>query len=179
MAHPFSPNPQPWFDRAVSGLSQLPARLMLAVEDWREHFALDAELADLSAHGALDQALADVGLSRSEIPRVRKGHPSAVRQLTEVMRRLGLNPAELARDRNLKEVEWRCIECRAWHQCRAWLASNESGDGYRAFCPNIAAFDEILEKRGAARSKSPCSCAASDVRGGILTELQATMGEFY
>ena len=146
MAYQRSLNHPRWFDRAVLALCDLPSRLMLAIEDWREHFALESELGELSAHGTLDRALADVGLSRSEIPRLLKGHPSAIRQLIEVMRRAGINFTELARDQALKEIEWRCIECRSWHRCRAWIASNQPGDGYRAFCPNTSAFDELRKR---------------------------------
>jgi len=155
MAHPRSQNHYQWFDSAVLALSNLPSRFMMAIEDWREDFVLECELAELAGHGALDRAIADVGLSQSEIPRLLKGHSGAVRQLTEVMRRAGIDPADLTRDRTLKEIEWRCIECRSWHQCRAWLTANETGDGYRAFCPNVATFDEIRKREGLFKAGLP------------------------
>jgi len=143
---------------------------------WREHFALECELAELAAHGALDHALADVGLSRSEMPRLLKGHPGAIRQLTEMTQRAGINAAVLARDQSLKEIKWRCIECRSWRQCRAWLAANETGDGYRVFCPNVDAFDEMRKREVSVLSEPHCPHAA-DLEGGILTELEAVKGE--
>jgi hypothetical protein len=179
MAHLRSLNPHQWLDNAVLAVSRLPSCLMLAVEEWRGHFQLECELADLAAHGALDRALADVGLSQSEIPRLLKGHPGAVRRLTEVMRRAGINAADLAHDQALKEIEWRCIECRSWRQCRAWLASNETGDGYRAFCPNLNAFDEIRRERVSRQSEERRPHSADTRGGGILNELETLKGQLY
>ena len=40
----------------------------------------------------------------------------------------------------------RCRACRNVEECQHWLARGETVEGYRAFCPNALAFDELPRK---------------------------------
>src|SRR5579859_8206644 len=112
MAHPHVVSR--WLDQAAHAVTRLPSRLMLTLEDWREHSSLAGELDALAAHGELDRTLTEAGLSSSDVPRLLKGHPGAARQLPEMMRRVGIDPTRLPITPETREIEWRCTDCRSW-----------------------------------------------------------------
>ncbi len=156
-----------WLEQAFHALTRLPSRLMLTLEDWRERSSLAHEFDALAAHGELDRTLIEAGLSPSDVPRLLKGHPGAARQLPAMMRRVGIDSSQLPSTAALREIEWRCTECRSWRRCRAWLAAGGGGQGYRVFCPNAAELEQIRDRSAVAR------CGQS----GVLHELEAMRGQ--
>jgi hypothetical protein len=174
MAHPrvFSR----WLDQAVQALARLPSNFMLTIEDWRERSSLARELDGLAAHGELGRTLIEAGLSPSDVPRLLKGHPGAGRQLPEMMRRVGIDTAILPTTPEIREIEWRCTDCRSWRQCREWLASDDGDHGYRAFCPNATALERVRDRQELRRAGRDRPAGG---RSGILRELDAMRGQIY
>jgi hypothetical protein len=160
-------------DQALHALARLPSRLMLTIEDWRERSSLMHELDALAAHGELGRTLLEAGLSPNDVPRLLKGNPGAGRQLPEMMRRVGIDPALLPITSETREIEWRCTDCRSWRRCRDWLASSDDEHGYRAFCPNGAALEEIRDRQ----ELRPAERDHPAMLGGILCELDAIRGQ--
>lgn len=150
--------------KAGAAMAWLPDWIRLTIEGWREHGRLRRELDRLRQRDELDRTLTDTGLSQSDVPRLMHAHPRTPQQLADMMRRLGINRAKLPHDAqtagSLRTIEWSCGECTAWRRCRAWLASGEIPNEYRAFCPNAAAFDE-LRRAEAAASAAPDAPASS------------------
>src|SRR5690348_5498302 len=147
-----------WMQRVAAALSQAGSRVSDAVDAWRERRGLARELAQLDAHGEFDRTLADNGLSSSDVPRLMHAHPGAARQLANMMSRLGVDRRRLvvtpAVAGELRDIEWRCGECRSWRQCRAWLDSEEAPERYRSFCPNTDALDRLRERQRLAVGKT-------------------------
>jgi uncharacterized protein YjiS (DUF1127 family) len=142
---------------AVRAIATIPGRLAQAVEGWREHRAIDCELAELAAQGNLDRVLDDVGLTRSDIPSLLKGHPGAARQLAEMLERLGIAPRDIAANHDMREVELRCIGCASWRRCRKWLRSGAADDRWQGFCPNAGTYARMLAKpETPAGEAAPC-----------------------
>jgi hypothetical protein len=108
-------------------IAALTDRILVIIEGWRERRRLRRELNDLPL----------------DIPRLMKAHPGASRQLADMMRRLGIDRAAMPHMPRLRDIEWRCGECKNWRKCRRWLASRDAADEYRAFCPNAEAYDEL------------------------------------
>jgi hypothetical protein len=167
MAAPSHSNAQGPIRRAFAFLAQLPEAMLLTIEGWRERALLRRELDDLNQRGELERTLVDCGISPSELPRLMRAHPRARQQLAEMMERLGIDRAALARRpaaaEALRAIDWRCGGCTAWLKCRAWLASRDAPERYRAFCPNAAALDELRRSESA-------------VSGGVLIELASEKG---
>jgi hypothetical protein len=163
-----------WLDQTVHAFAQLPSRLMLRAEDWRERSSLAHEFDALMAHGELYRTLFEAGLSPSDVPRLLNGHPGAGRQLPEMMRRMGIDPGRLSITSETRDIEWRCTECRTWRRCRNWLASGEDGEGYRAFCPNAAALEALRDLHLPHRVDQPPLAGSGS---GILGELEAIKGQ--
>jgi hypothetical protein len=156
-----------WMQRVAVALSRAGSRISTTVQAWRERRVLERELAQLHAHGEYDRVLADNGLSSSDVPRLLHAHPGAARQLADMMSRLGVDRRRLvvtpAVAGELRDIEWRCGECRSWRQCRAWLDAGEVPERYRSFCPNTAALDRLRDRQRTAVGKS---------RSGVLAELR-------
>jgi hypothetical protein len=161
-------------------LSSLPLRISLALAGWRERRALASELATLRMQGELERTLADSGVSPSEVLRLFRQHPGAGRQFREMSDRIGVDRARLpltqATGAALRDMEWRCGECRAWRDCRAWLASGLWSDGYIRFCPNAAALEQMRDEQRA----QPAETAPEPYPPpGILAELKAKAGQYF
>jgi uncharacterized protein YjiS (DUF1127 family) len=118
------------------------------VRVWHERRALKRELCELD-----DSALADLGLSRSQIPYLVKAHPKAAGLLAEMLARLGLDKDELLYQQGTHEDLYRtCIMCRERRQCERWLAGGKTDEGYRVFCPNAPTLYRLVRARIAAAS---------------------------
>ncbi len=135
--------------KALASVAQLPDWILLTIEAWRERFRLRRELDDLRLHGELDRTLADSLISPLDIPRLMTAHPGTSRQLADMMRRQGIDRTALPPTTTLRDIEWRCGACADWRKCRAWLASREAPESYRAFCPNAEAFDALRRTEAA------------------------------
>lgn len=164
-----------WMQSAATAFSRVVVQVSTTLEAWRERRQLENEFAHLRAHGELDRILADSGMSGSDVARLMRAHPSAARQLNEMMSRVGLDRGRLlvtpAIAGELREMEWRCTDCRSWRHCRAWLDSGQPTDGYRAFCLNAEALERLRQHPSTVLK--PKTEAAS----GILTELELGVGQ--
>ena len=63
--------------------------------------------------------------------------------------RLGFDVPELVEGTfkcKIEAMAERCRACRNVEECQHWLARGETVEGYRAFCPNALAFDELPRK---------------------------------
>jgi hypothetical protein len=150
MAHWQSRRATPLTGGVTAAIGGLCDRVKLALEARRQRAALTRELAGLADLGELDAVLADAGINRSEVPELLRAHPDAAPQLAQMLQRLGIDPDRVAVPPLLRDVERRCIGCRTWRECRAWLARPDDGDrAWTAFCPNAEALAALAA--GAAR----------------------------
>jgi uncharacterized protein YjiS (DUF1127 family) len=133
----------------LQAIAGVPRRVALTLEAWREHIALDCELAELETQGDLDKVLDDVGLSRSDIPRLLGSHPGCAHQLARMLEALRIAPQQLESKTEMREVELRCIGCATWRRCRDWLDSEAADDRWRDFCPNANVFAPLVSRRQA------------------------------
>jgi hypothetical protein len=65
------------------------------------------------------------------------------RRMTEIMERLDVDPAKLARERGgeaYAEARARCLQCSRAQECLLWLDGNLPGD-QPTFCSNLALFE--------------------------------------
>ena len=158
-----------WRAKVAAAFAEVKSRIVLTVEGWRERRRLLNEFVDLRQKGELDRVLIDCGIAPSHLPRLLRAHPRTPQQLADMMRRLGIARAALARDtaklEALRAMEWRCGECVNWRQCRAWLEAPVAGTSYRVFCPNAETLDNLR------------STTASGTRGGVLGELDSARRE--
>jgi hypothetical protein len=143
-----------WTRKAPAPIAALTNWILITIEDWRERFRLRRELEDLRLHGEFDRTLADSLISPSDIPRLMRVHPGTSRQLADMMLCQGIDRAALACMPRMRDIEWRCGECKDWRKCRSWLASRDAPDNYRAFCPNAEAFDELRRAEHAGSNSS-------------------------
>ncbi|MBV8653078.1 MAG: hypothetical protein JO255_16560 [Alphaproteobacteria bacterium] len=137
-----------WARMILAPIAALTDRISISIEGWRERSRLRRELTDLRLNGEFDRTLADSLISAHDIPRLMKTHPGTSRQLTEMIRRQGIDCAAIPAMPRLRDIEWQCGECKEWRRCRSWLASRDAPDEYRAFCPNAEAFDELPRAAG-------------------------------
>lgn len=159
-----------WMRKSFASLARWPGWIRLEVDGWRERYRLRREFDNLELQGELGRTLLDSGIAPSDVPRLMHAHPRTAEQLAEMIKRLGIdrvasacNPATAEA---LRAMEWRCGECADWRKCRTWLDGGDSGESYRAFCPNAEALDEL--RTAGAPLRQPC---------GVLAELAARSGE--
>lgn len=164
-----------WPRKAGASMARLPDWIRLTLQGWREHGRLRRELEGLRQNDELERTLADTGLSQSDVPRLMHAHPRTPQQLADMMRRLGIRRGQLPHDAQtagrLRAIEWRCGDCATWRQCRAWLASGEATEEYRAFCPNAAAFDELR------RAETAVAGEALSESSGVVAEFPPVRGQ--
>ncbi len=116
-----------------------------AIRAWRVRRGLEKELAPLD-----ESALADIGLTRGQVPVVVQAYPIAPRLLRRMMERLGIDDSLVnALPGGLVELQRNCVMCSARNLCKRWLRSPTPAAGYRAFCPNAASFDGLLRNPAA------------------------------
>jgi uncharacterized protein YjiS (DUF1127 family) len=162
-----------WFRKTRHSLAEKLGSIRLVLEGWREHARLRQELGALEQRGELDRTLTDTGIAPSDVPRLLRAHPHTPEQLSQMMRRIGLDRATLPHSpavvERLRAIEWRCGECTDWRRCHAWLAADEAPENYHRFCPNAEAFDELRHLLAAESREAPAR--------GVLAELAETHGE--
>jgi uncharacterized protein YjiS (DUF1127 family) len=145
----------------------------LSIESWRERSRLRRELNDLDQRGELGRTLQDTGMTWSDVSRLMRAHPHTQQQLAQMMKHLGINRSTMSsRPRGveaLRAMEWQCGECTNWRKCRAWLASTQGPESYRAFCPNAAALDDL-------RCSEAAGSSVSARKRGVLVELRSEEG---
>jgi uncharacterized protein YjiS (DUF1127 family) len=132
-------------DRVVRQLSATIAGTVDALEVQHRRRTLERQLNALD-----DRAIADIGIAREQIPAIASAYPEAPQLLRRMMERLGVAPAPLLSDGNLRrEMEWNCAACSNRSPCRRWLKAAKPADAYRSFCPNAAALDQLSIAQGA------------------------------
>jgi hypothetical protein len=65
------------------------------------------------------------------------------RRMAEIMERLDVDPAKLARERGgeaYAEARARCLQCSWAHECLLWLDGNPAGN-QPTFCSNLPLFE--------------------------------------
>jgi uncharacterized protein YjiS (DUF1127 family) len=126
-------------ERFARGLSAAVDGAVDAIEAQRRRCALEQQLNALDARG-----MADIGITREQIPAVASAYPEAPLLLRRMMDRIGAAPEALLRDGALRrEMEWNCVACANRSQCRRWLKSAVPADAYRTFCPNADGLDRL------------------------------------
>lgn len=140
-----------------SGGSGLLSRVAGAIHDWRARVRQWRELEDLASCGVLDDILADVGASRAEIPIIMHAYPGSARRHAEMMRWMGVDRKSLPATAEIRDAQWRCVRCAAWHECDDWLRSPESKRAVPGFCPNLGTFWRFraAQARRAAANEEP------------------------
>ena len=133
-------------DRVVRQLAATVAGAVDALEIQHRRRVLERQLNALD-----DRAISDIGIARDQIPAIASAYPGAPQLLRRMMERLGVAPAPLLRDANLRrEMEWNCTACTNRSPCRRWLkAAKPAADAYRSFCPNAAALDRLSSAQAA------------------------------
>ncbi len=127
------PSPPQWIARAISGIAELPSRIVTAIEDWRERDILQREFAELGARGELDRVLEDAGMSRCDISILLKNGFVVRRQLGHMFERLGVNLDRRLPTVTMREIHWRCMRCDSRRRCQEWLTSGMSDNAFRGF----------------------------------------------
>lgn len=125
------------FDFRHSGLL---ARIAEAFHDWRARAQQWREFNVLAQSGALDDVLAEAGVSRAELPAVIQAYPQSGRRHVAMMRWMGVDPAALPHTPETREAQWHCIHCAASRACDHWLALPTDRRPFPRFCPNVEVF---------------------------------------
>ena len=132
-------------DRVVRQLSAAIAGTVDALDVQHRRRVLERQLNALD-----DRAISDIGIARDQIPAIASAYPGAPQLLRRMMERLGVAPAPLLRDANLRrELEWNCMACANRSPCRRWLKAAMPADAYRSFCPNAAGLDRLSRAQAA------------------------------
>jgi hypothetical protein len=112
------------------------------------------------------------------------GRTGAARRLTRMMQQRRVDPAALWAAGELRDAEWRCMQCRSWQRCESWLARDELRRGAPSFCPNAPSFDLIRARRSLVELRAgpdPAARApiAGTAAGGVLAELEEIRGQTF
>jgi hypothetical protein len=73
-----------------------------------------------------------------------RAHPRAARQRAAMTRWLGVDLTRPSATREVRDIEWRCLQCSTWRECRSWLASPEEDRPLPTFCPNMDTFNRLV-----------------------------------
>ena len=87
--------------------------------------------------------------SVKQTPRDERAAEQQPLLMRHMLNRLGFRTARLYGgdfEEKVAELEKRCAMCREMEACRLWLAEGEDAEAYRAFCPNVEAFDALPRK---------------------------------
>ena len=128
-------------ERLVGRLYSCGGAIGKATEKILQRQTLEREL-----NGLNDRQLRDLGVTRDQIPLLVSAHPEATELLTRMLERLGITEAEIDSNIGLRDVLKRtCAFCLVRQECRRFLKlpNREDTDGYRAFCPNAAEFEDL------------------------------------
>jgi len=132
---------------AAGGLSDLAKHyargLIGQLKVWQERRTLERELGDLD-----DASLADLGLTRAQIPQFVKAYPEAGELLQGMLARLDLaGDAATILGATYEDLLRTCAMCTERRQCRRWLASGKLDESYEEFCPNAWVLDQLRRAR--------------------------------
>ena len=119
------------------------SRLVQALRDRRARARQWREFDDLAACGALDDVLAEAGLSRTDVPAVLRAHPQSARRQKEMRRWMGVDTEPRPPVAELREAQLSCVRCTAGRECDHWLALPAGERRVPTFCPNIGTFRRL------------------------------------
>ncbi len=70
---------------------------------------------------------------------------ASLAQFSQMLARIGLGTADAPLARSTRDDLYAtCAACLNREPCRRWLASDQTAEGYQAFCPNASMFDRLL-----------------------------------
>jgi hypothetical protein len=81
--------------------------------------------------------------------------------MLQMMRRLGVNPGDLVRERQgdaYTEARARCLACVTIGECLSWLDGYISEDEHPGFCPNVELFRSLKGKSPRAPQLEEADC---------------------
>ncbi len=131
------------------------SRLAVPLRAWRQQARQWDELADLERNGQLGPVLTDIGLPYGQLTLFMRAHPRSAGLRAGMMRWLGLDATRVAAAGETREVEWRCLQCATWRECRDWLATSEAARPLPSFCPNMDTFDRLLADQHQSEARGP------------------------
>ena len=128
----------------ISDLAKHYARGVIGqLKIWHERRSLERELSDLD-----DASLADLGITRAQIPRFVRAYPEAGELLQSMLARLDLAGGAAAMlGATYEDLLRTCAMCTERRQCRRWLASGKVDEGYKEFCSNAWVLDQLRRAR--------------------------------
>lgn len=135
-------------DVSTGLFGRLVDRAKAAMHDIAARHALRQELLECDRTGVLDDVLADLNLSRSELKPLISNYPLSGRLFGAMAARLGV---DLAQDGEVikNELQRTCGLCTHQSECQRWLESGSS-EGYEAFCPNSDYWHDLRARISAA-----------------------------
>ncbi len=120
----------------VSRLAQSIRARSARARQWRE-------FGDLAACGALDDVLAEAGLSRADLPTIMRAYPESAQRHKEMRHWTGVDSAPLPPVAEVREAQMSCVRCTAVRDCDHWLALPAGKRPVPTFCPNIGTFRRL------------------------------------
>jgi hypothetical protein len=81
----------------------------------------------------------DVGVGPADLARFVKAGAHAADQLPKLMRTLGISPAVMDDEQQMRELKLVCIACRRKARCDHELASGTASENFQSYCPNAPA----------------------------------------
>jgi len=121
-------------DTSTGLFSRLVGKARTAIRGVAARHTLRQELLECDRSDMLDNILADINLSRSELGPLIANHTLSSRLFGAMAARLGVDPAQdgVVMKRDLQRT---CTLCAHQSKCQHWLDSGHS-EGYEQFCPN-------------------------------------------
>lgn len=121
-------------DTSTGVFGRLVDRAATAIRDIGARHALRQELLECDRKGVLNDVLADINLSRSELKPLISNYPLSNRLLGAMAARLGVDPSQ-ADAVTKHSLQRTCAICAHQGECQHWLDSGRR-EGYEEFCPN-------------------------------------------
>lgn len=123
-------------------------RMARALRRWNAERRVELHLSDLN-DDELGHALADAGLTRSDLPTIFGSGHRRRRLMTRMMSHFRVDPkrAALGYQAALRDAERVCANCANVKRCRRWFDWGRRNDAPRVFCPNAELFDEVAEQQ--------------------------------
>lgn len=93
----------------------------------------------------LDQELAHIGRSRTQLFADHRGNAKYRRHMIYMMHHFRVDPdfATHSHWEALRRADYICFNCPTVCRCKSWISWGARNDAPRIFCPNAELFDEI------------------------------------
>ena len=127
-------------------LADFVAELRRWAEAERARRVTMAEIADLDRQGLLDEALADLNLSRDDLEAIVNADPDMPPRLAAMADRLGVTSGlEDMPKRWSHDLAQVCKSCPRPDECDRWMKSGAT-EGYERFCDNAQTLTALRER---------------------------------